>query len=153
MAEVLFYHLSTTPLERNLPEMLERSLQRGWKVVVRAGNAARLGSVDQMLWTYDDASFLPHGTSDMGHAEHQPVYLTTGTENPNGATVLMLVEGARVNPEEAAQFDRVCLIFNGNESDSLQAARADWVAVRDAGLAGKYWAQDGSRWVEKATTG
>lgn len=152
MGEVLFYHLTNAPLERSLPELLSRSLQRGWRCVVRAGNAARLNALDEMLWTYDDTSFLPHGTAEMGQAADQPIYLTTGPENPGNASVLMLVQGARINADEIPAYERICLIFNGNEADSLSAARNDWVAVKDAGAKGKYWAQDDGRWVQKAET-
>ena len=143
--EVLFYHLTATPLGHSLAELLSRSLARGWRVVVRAGNAARLSALDDLLWTGDDAGFLPHGTAEMGHADRQPIYLTTGAENPAGARVLMLVEGARVDPAEAPAWDRVCLIFDGRDADALQAARADWVSVREAG-------QEGGHWAEKAST-
>ena len=153
VAEFLFYHLTQAPLSRALPDVLTRSLQRGWRAVVRAGAADRLGALDEMLWTHDEASFLPHGTAAMGHEAEQPVYLTAGRENPNSAKVLMLVEGARVAVEEDAAWDRTCLFFDGRAPDALQNARADWVAVRDAGLTGKYWAQEDGRWVEKAATG
>lgn len=152
MGEVLFYHLTSTPLERNLPELLGRSLQRGWRCVVRAGDAAQLPALDQMLWTFEDRSFLPHGTAEMGHAEHQPIFLTAGPENPAGATVLMLVGGARINLQEVDAYERICLIFNGAEPDALESARADWMAVKGSGAKGKYWAQDGGRWVQKAET-
>lgn len=152
MAEVLFYHLTTTPLERSLPEILSRALQRGWRVVVRVGSDAQLSMVDDMLWRYDDASFLPHGTAALGHADKQPIYLTTGPENPAQANVLMLVEGARVDPTEASGFERICLMFDGNAPEALDAARADWITVRDTGLSGKYWAQVEGKWVEKAAT-
>jgi DNA polymerase-3 subunit chi len=153
VAEFLFYHLTQAPLSRALPEVLTRSLQRGWRVVLRAGAADRLPYLDEMLWTHDEASFLPHGTAAMGHEADQPVYLTAGRENPNGARVLMLVEGARVAVDEAAAWDRICLFFDDSSPDSIQNARADWVAVRDAGLSGKYWAQEDGRWMEKAATG
>ncbi len=152
MAEVLFYHLTATPLERSLPDILSRALQRDWRVVVRAGSDAQLAAVDDMLWCYDDASFLPHGTAALGHADQQPIYLTTDAENPAQATVLMLVEGARIDPVEVSSFERTCLMFNGNAPDALEAARADWITVRDAGLPGKYWAQVEGKWVEKAAT-
>lgn len=152
MGEVLFYHLSSSPLERTLPELLERCMQRGWRVIVRASAEARVHALDEMLWTYNPASFLPHGTSDMAQNGDQPILLTTLATNPNSATVLMLVDGARVDPNEVDGFERVCLIFNGQEEGALNAAREDWVAVKNAGLKGKYWAQDNGRWVEKATT-
>lgn len=102
MAEVLFYHLTNGPLEASLPAMLERSLQRGWRVIVRCGSQAGVAMLDGMLWTYRDDSFLPHGTSAAPHPDRQPIYLTLGDENPNQASVLMLVDGARATPAEIA---------------------------------------------------
>ncbi|MEO1549569.1 MAG: DNA polymerase III subunit chi [Pseudomonadota bacterium] len=150
MAEVLFYHLTDSPLDTVLPEMLERSLARGWRVVVRGPVAAELNRLDAHLWTYRDDSFLPHGRAGGDHDAAQPVLLTDRAEVPNGAKVLMLVDGARVDPGEVGGFDRVCLIFNGHEEPALIAAREDWKAVTGAGLTGVYWAQDGGRWIEKA---
>ncbi|MEO1918979.1 MAG: DNA polymerase III subunit chi, partial [Paracoccaceae bacterium] len=89
MAEVLFYHLTQTPLERTLPELLEKSLQRGWRVLVKGGDADRLAFLDGVLWTYRDDSFLPHGVAGEG-AEHQPIYLTVDDDEPNNADVLFL---------------------------------------------------------------
>ena len=134
MAEVLFYQLTASPLEASLPELLERSLARGWRVVLRCGSEAGMAGLDELLWTYAEASFLPHGTARAGRAELQPVYLTLGDENPNGANVLMLVDGARAAPAEMAGFERACLLFDGNDERAVEAARADWRAVRAAGL-------------------
>ncbi|MCB1352506.1 MAG: DNA polymerase III subunit chi [Rhodobacteraceae bacterium] len=152
MAEVLFYHLTASPLEQNLPFLLEKSLERGWKVVVRCGSQGGLAALDTHLWTYRDESFLPHGTAAGPHPERQPVYLTLGPEVPNGADVLMLVDGARATPEEMAGFARTCLLFDGGDPDIVQTARADWKAVTAAGLAAKYWAQEHGRWVQKASS-
>lgn len=152
MAEVLFYHLTSSTLEKTLPGLLERSLQREWKAVVRVADAARVAVLDTMLWTYNPSSFLPHGTEGAGFAEHQPIYLTSKSDNPNGAKILFLVDGARIDAAEVPSFDRVCLIFNGSEQGALEAARRDWMEVKNAGLTGKYWAQDAGRWVEKAST-
>lgn len=152
MAEVLFYQLSTSPLEANLPEMLERSLARGWRVILRAGSEAGLAALDSRLWTYRGDAFLPHGTAALGHAARQPIYLTLGRENPNRANVLMLVDGARAEPEEMPGFDRACLIFDGNDRAALDAARTDWRAVTAAGHPAKYWAQEAGRWVRKSAS-
>jgi DNA polymerase-3 subunit chi len=153
LAEVLFYHLTATPLEASLPELLERSLSRGWRVILRCGSEAGMAGLDAMLWTYRDEAFLPHGTAAAGNAAEQPVYLTLGDENPNGANVLMLVDGGRATVGEMAAFERACLIFDGHDERAVEAARADWRAVAAAGLPAKYWARERGRWVQKATSG
>lgn len=150
MAEVLFYQLTASPLEASLPEMLERSLARGWRVVLRCGSPEGMAMLDGLLWTYRDDSFLAHGTARAGHSALQPIYLTLGEENPNLANVLMLVDGARAEPGEMAGFERTCLLFDGHDARALEAARADWKAVRAAALPAKYWAQEQGRWVQKA---
>ena len=150
MAEVLFYQLTASPLEASLPEMLERSLARGWRVVLRCGSPEGMAMLDGLLWSYRDDSFLAHGTAQAGHAALQPIYLTLGEENPNAANVLMLVDGARAAPAEMAGFERTCLLFDGHDARALEAARADWKAVRAAALPAKYWAQEQGRWVQKA---
>ena len=153
MAEVLFYQLTASPLEASLPELLERSLARGWRVLLRCGSEAGMASLDERLWTWSETSFLPHGTAQAGNAAMQAVYLTVGDENPNGANVLMLVDGARATPAEMAGFERACLIFDGGDERALATARDDWRAVRASGLPAVYWAQERGRWVEKATSG
>lgn len=149
MAEVLFYHLTQTPLERTLPDLLEKSLQRGWRVLVKGGNAERLAFLDTTLWTYRDDSFLPHGMAGEG-AEHQPIYLTTGDEEPNNADILFLVDGAIYPLEKMKNLDRVCLLFDGNDGDAVSAARKDWKAAAAAKLPTKYWAQEDGRWTLKS---
>ena len=147
--EVLFYQLSGTTLDATLPDLLERSLARGWRVVVRCGSEAGRAGLDTLLWTYRDDSFLPHGTAD---PDLQPIYLTLGTENPNGANVLMLVDGARATPAEMAAFERTCLLFDGRDDRAVETARADWRAVRAAALSAKYWVREAGRWVQKASS-
>jgi DNA polymerase-3 subunit chi len=151
MAEVLFYHLTRTPLEATLPDLLERSLARGWKAVVRAGSQARLEWLDGRLWTADEAGFLPHGLAGGAHDAAQPVLLTTGKEAANGAEILFAVDQAVVDADEAATFTRVCLIFDGNDPGALDAARKDWLRLTEAGLPARYWSQESGSWREKAS--
>jgi DNA polymerase III subunit chi len=150
VAEVLFYHLTASPVEQALPEILERALARGWRAVVRCGSEPALEMLDARLWTWRDDAFLPHGTAAMGHPARQPIWLTCGDENPNGAQILTLVAGARAVPAEAVAFERVCLLFEAADAEALAAAREDWRAVTAAGLPARYWAQEAGRWVEKA---
>lgn len=143
--EVLFYHLEHHPLERVLPSLLERTLERGWKAVVQSGSAERLEALDLTLWTYSDESFLPHGTARDGDPARQPIYLTTSDETPNGAGVLFLVDGAEASTFEG--FVRIVYLFDGRDTDATATARTQWKAARDAGCAVTYWRQsENGRW-------
>jgi DNA polymerase III subunit chi len=150
VTEVLFYHLQRQPLETVLPTLLERSLERGWRALVRATSDERLAALDDHLWTFSDESFLPHGTDREADAAEQPVVLTLTDRNPNGAAVLFLVEGAPV-PEDVAGYQRLVLLFDGNDEDALAAARAQWKTVKTGGHNATYWQQDPrGRWEKKA---
>lgn len=149
MGEVFFYHLTATPLERTVPDLVEKTLARGWKAVLRIGSAAGLAELDRLLWTFRQDSFLPHGTSETPFPERQPVYLTCSDEIPNAADILILIEGARSEPAEMARFARTCVLFDGSDPEALARARDDWRVVTEAGLAAVYWAQDDGRWVDR----
>jgi DNA polymerase-3 subunit chi len=154
MVEIAFYHHQTRRIEDTLPKLLERSLARGWRVVVQATSDRRLAALDQELWGYRPDSFLPHGTKRDPSPETQPVYLTCADENPNGADVRFFVEGAHIAPVldgAAAPKERAVLLFDGENPDELANARAQWKELRDAGQTLVYQQQDESgRWIEKA---
>src|SRR5215475_16049803 len=97
MTEVLFYHLEHQSLERALPALVERTLERNWRAVIEVGSEERVEALDTLLWTYREESFLPHGTRRDGYAEAHPIYLTAGGDNPNGAQVRFLVDGAEID--------------------------------------------------------
>ncbi len=150
MTEVLFYHLQRQPLERVLPSLLERSLERGWRVVVQAASDERVDALDAHLWTYKDDGFLPHGTVREAEAAAHPVLLTTADHNPNGATVRFLIDGAPM-PEDAAAYERIVLMFDGEDPAALEAARARWSEAKGNGFETTYWQFDeAGRWQRKA---
>lgn len=149
MTEVLFYHLQNAPLEQVLPQLLERSLARDWRVVVKVGDAERMEALVNSLWTYRDDSFLPHGTRDDGPAEAHPIFLTVADENPNAAQVVFLVDGAE--PGDLAGYERCVLMFDGRDEQALGRAREHWKALKGAGYDATYWQQsDEGRWEKKA---
>ncbi len=140
MTEIGFYHLTRTPLERALPRLLEKVLASGLRAVVRAGSDERVEFLNGALWTYQPASFLPHGSPRDGEAAAQPVWLTTAEENPNGATILVLTDGTEAGDIDS--FERCLEMFDGNDTEAVGAARARWTAYKQAGHALTYWQQN-----------
>jgi DNA polymerase III subunit chi len=141
VTEILFYHLHRQPLERVLPTLLERSLERGWRVVVQASSEERIEALDAHLWTFRDDSFLPHSTWREAEAREQPVLLTVNDDNPNGAVVRFLIDGAPV-PADAGAYQRIVLIFDGEDPDAVAAARQHWGEAKANGLEVTYWQVD-----------
>ncbi|BBK41729.1 DNA polymerase III subunit chi [Allostella vacuolata] len=139
MTDVGFYHLTRTPLERALPRLLEKVWGSGRRAVVLAASRERAEALNALLWTYDPASFLPHGTARDGNPAQQPIWLTAVDENPNAATVLVLVDG--MVSDALAGFERCLDLFDGNDPDAVLAARERWKAARQAGHALTYWQQ------------
>jgi DNA polymerase-3 subunit chi len=154
MAEIRFYHLTRSRLEEALVRLLRRVIDRQDRVVVMTGSSERVEALNAHLWSFDPASFLPHGSARDGNAAEQPIYLTTTAENPNGAKLLMLCDGAEPPDSTtltAQGFDLVCALFNGQDDEALSAARASWRRYKDAQQQLVYYQQDDDgAWVEKA---
>jgi DNA polymerase III subunit chi len=146
-SEVWFYHLTRWPLERALPPLLEKTLERGWRALVRTGSQEGLETLDQHLWTWKEDSFLPHGAAGGDTDSDQPVLLTTGLSNDNEAQVLFVVDHAIAGDLEG--YSRTILIFDGRDEDAVAAARAEWRRAKDNDLEVSYWQQSESGGFEK----
>jgi DNA polymerase III subunit chi len=147
--EVYFYHLERRRLDEVLPTLLQRSLERGWRAAVQAASDERVEALSTLLWTYSEESFLPHGTARDGQPDMHPVFLTTSEDNPNGAHVRFLVDGAELG--DASPYERVVFIFDGSDTDAVARARSEWLAAKARGDAVSYWQQDKTgRWQQKA---
>lgn len=150
MTEVAFYHLTRSSLEQALPKLLEKTLQAGKRAVVRAGSAQRVEALNGALWSYDAASWLPHGSVKDGQPEDQPVWLTDKGDNPNAAQFAFLTDG--VECADLGTYERCFELFDGNAQDAVATARAHWKAYKDLGFELAYWQQtDSGGWQKKDT--
>lgn len=150
MTEIAFYHLESSPLERVLPTLLEKTLDAGKRALVLAGSEARIEALNGLLWTYHQDAWLPHGSAADGAPEDQPVWLATADDgdgsdanpnpNPNGAQFLFLTDGA--TSDRIGDFERCFELFDGRDETAVAAARQRWQAYKDAGHALTYWRQN-----------
>jgi DNA polymerase III subunit chi len=152
--EVFFYHLERRGLEDTLPELLERTLARGWRALVRTGSVERAQALDAHLWTYSEESFLPHGLASDRAPELQPILLGSGAPRANAAEAVFLVDGADPGDWAALSaegFTRAVLLFDGRDADAVAAAREHWKTAKAAGLDSQYWQQSAAgKWEKKA---
>ena len=147
VCEVWFYHLERSALDQVLPELLEKTLGRGWQALVKASARERIEHLDGWLWSYRDDSFLPHGTADEPFAERQPIVLTTTDDNANAADAVFLIDGAEA--PDLADYKRCILLFDGRDEGALAEARGRWRTFKAQGLPVSYWRQGAERGWER----
>jgi len=150
VTEALFYHLRDRKVDDVLPSLLEKSLERGWRVVVQSTSPGHVEALDGHLWTYRDDSFLPHGTAAAHAAAAQPVVLALDDANPNGANVRFLIDRA-APPGDCASYERVVILFDGDDPEALAGARRAWKDCTARGFTVTYWQLDeNGRWIRRS---
>ena len=151
MTQVDFYHLQKQSLENVLPKLLEKAYATGKPIKVKVGNEERVEFINSALWSYDEQSFLPHGSKKDGFGEDQPIWISVGDDTPNQAVFLFLVDGAAVSLDMLSQYERVFNIFDGNSEAALNQARTFWKELKTSSNTINYWQQDDAgKWNKKA---
>ncbi|MBW8617733.1 MAG: DNA polymerase III subunit chi [Hyphomicrobiales bacterium] len=150
MTEILFYHLERQPLDQVLPSLLEKTRERGWRAVIRTATSDRAVALDEHLWTYREESFLPHALASHASPGEEPIVIAIDEPDLNDPQVSFHIEGASL-PETPQSYERIVVLFDGNDAAALETARKQWKDIRDQGLAATYWQQnEQGRWEKKA---
>ncbi|MEC9078347.1 MAG: DNA polymerase III subunit chi [Pseudomonadota bacterium] len=148
MTEISFYHLTVTSVESALPKLLERVIDSEKRALVRVESEERAGIINSILWTYDQSSFLPHGTINEGRAGSQPIWITEKHENPNKSDVLVVLDGNET--PDLNDFERCLEVFCGTDAAAVDLAQARWRRYTDCGYTTTYWQQSSEgRWETK----
>ncbi len=137
--EVSFYRLSTLPILRAAPKLIEKIYYSKQRLVVIVEEASMLEPLDNVLWSYSTKHFLAHATLNDPHPEDQPIYLTTKIENPNKASIIMAL--GMVDLDEM-RGDKYCYMFDGNVQHQLEFARKKWKEYKEQNVNITYWQQN-----------
>lgn len=152
MTEALFYHLERRALDDVLPGLIEKTLERGWRALIRTESSERADAIDNLLWTYNEQTFLPHAQAGDGNPKRQPVLITVEDDNPSEANVLFLIGGAEPPAWDSAEtknLTRVVLMFDGRDQDALARARSAWKDAKASGHDVTYWKESAGGKFEK----
>lgn len=153
MPQIDFYHLQKQTLDQVLPKLVEKAYATSAKIKIKIGNEARIDFINSLLWTYNEESFIPHGSKKDGFAKEQPIWLSSEDDNPNQATMLFLVDGASVTIDDIKKYERIFNVFDGNNEEALQQARKLWkeISSEEENIERNYYQQDDSgRWNKKS---
>lgn len=137
-----FYHLQKSTLDEALPLLVSKAYQTGKHIKIKIGNEVQVSFLSTLLWTFDEESFLPHGTKKDEAPELQPIYLSSEDDLPNGAKILFVVDGADISLDIIEKYERVLYIFNGQSENELIKARNMWKMFQQNGSECHYWKQN-----------
>lgn len=142
-AEWWFYHIEHTSLDAAIAPLIEKCLERKWRVVV-VGHDDTLERLNKTLWSFREDSFLPHGRARTDADKH-PVLLSTEAVATNGAKVALLLDGSDVGEET---FERIMVVFDGSDETARAKARQQYKAATDGGAARYFQQERGGTWKE-----
>lgn len=147
--ELVIYELVRTDLIKILPKLLEKIYEQGQRSVIHARYPEQVDLLNQSLWTYSSASFLPHGSVQDGHAEDQPFWLTCTLENPNQATLYLSLDEPRLQVPSPAQ--KSVFVFETQDLGLKHKALEACQKAQDSGIPWLWWAQNeqGGGWSQK----
>ena len=120
-----------------------------YKVLLIAENPEHAEQLNQLLWTYDPGSFLPHGTVAGGNSEQQPVLIADAFDVAHQANLLAVTNGT--TPPKPEHFERILDIFDGRDPQAVEMARERWKNYKESGHALTYLRQtESGGWEQKA---
>ncbi len=135
MTRVDFYVLDD-PNERQHRHLVCRLTEKAWReghtIHIRCEGADSVASLDDLLWTYKDTSFLPHATLDAAESGGVPVTLGHQEQTPDTADVLINL-GHDV-PAYFSRFERV-METTGSDVHARNAARERYRFYQERGYA------------------
>ena len=145
--QVDFYHLTAQPLDRVLPQIAEKVLATGARLLIVIADDDERARFDRHLWTYSPDSFLPHAQLGASDDAAQPVLLSPDLNAANGAKNVALADG--LWRPDALDFERAFHFF---DEERIRDARAAWKLLKDRdGVTPRYWKQnDAGRWEQAA---
>lgn len=119
---------------RTACRLAEKAYDQGLSVTVLARNPAEATAFDEMLWTFSDRAFVPHGLcpAEETVAEATPVLISSG-ELPASHHDVLINLGAEV-PDDFVAYGRICEVV-ASDKRSRGDARKRWRLYRDAGVA------------------
>ena len=149
MNSVNFYHLNKTDTYFALCKLVNQAFAQERKVLVRTSSQEVTEEINEILWSYDLTSFLPHSKAGDQNNEASPIHISNESDNPNNASYLFVVNNSNFSIPEICQFQRTFIIFNNQDKEFMDIARKLWVDTAGSNLGRRYWVEEDTGWILK----
>lgn len=135
MTQVDFYILDDTAADarqRFACRLAEKAWQQGHRVYIHTGDPELSTHMDELLWSFRQGSFVPHGLDDDATADDAPIHIGHGGEPRHHDEVLINLD--REIPLFFSRFRRVAEVVDGDE-ENRRGGRERFRFYRDRGYA------------------
>jgi len=135
MTQVDFYILDDTAADarqRFACRLAEKAWQQGHRVYIHTGDPELSTHMDELLWSFRQGSFVPHGLDDDAAADDAPIHIGHGGEPRHHDEVLINLD--REIPLFFSRFRRVAEVVDGDE-ENRRGGRERFRFYRDRGYA------------------
>ena len=108
--------------------LADKAFQRGHRIFINANDEAQAHALNDLLWSFRPASFLPHGLQGQEHSEAIAIGWGQEPEKHND----LLINLQLTIPPFFSRFQRVAEVVT-QEPASLTALRASWKFYQQRG--------------------
>ncbi len=135
MSRVDFYVLSQEGSDARLRvacRLVEKAFDQGIRVYVQTATLAEAQRLDELLWTFNDRSFLPHEVSHGSAATHPRVMVLLGETPAPADHRQLLINLTNLLPAEPEGYERIAEIVDV-DPESKRLSRERYKAYRERG--------------------
>ena len=145
--EYSFYHHEASTIESTLPQLLEKSIKKNWRALVKT-QIDYLPELDDFLWSFKTDSFLPHGRDDQPKMEHHPIVISSSAKIADNFQIVFLLKGSYV--DNLNDVERCVIFIDGRSEESICNERNRWQKLKGKGAKLNYYQQNANgEWIKK----
>ncbi|MDF3048150.1 MAG: polymerase subunit chi [Candidatus Midichloriaceae bacterium] len=109
----IIYQSALPDIAKALAKLIETIWLKSNKILIYCKDKELLQRIDEVLWTYEQLSFLPHVFQDDEIASKTPVVLTYDMQNANSANILVCLEPTL--PDSFSGFEKIIHMYSYTE--------------------------------------
>jgi len=137
MNRVDFYILAEDGADARLRfacRLAEKAVDQGHRVYIQTAELAEAQRLDEMLWTFNDRSFLAHEIAGDGAPSHARVMVLVGDIDAPPSHRQMLINLTERLPSDIAAFERIAEIVD-TDAERKRLSRERYKQYRERGCA------------------
>lgn len=125
LSEIVFYNITNPDFEKSVCRIIAEIYHNDRPLFVKVPDTSHQNSINDVLWTYAQHAFIPHGSIADPYPEKQPVLISHLYENKNMSEILILVAN-EAKLDFCQHFKKVVMLFSDFDDKQKSIARIQY---------------------------